>query len=40
MLQYTEGFTDRQAADKVRARMDWKFLLGLELDDPGSTSPS
>jgi transposase len=35
VLQYSEGLTDRQAADQVRARMDWKFLLGLELDDPG-----
>ncbi|MFJ9753044.1 transposase [Streptomyces chartreusis] len=34
VLQYAEGLTDRQAADQVRARMDWKFLLGLELDDP------
>ncbi|MCX5233284.1 transposase [Streptomyces sp. NBC_00233] len=33
VLQYAEGLTDRQAADQVR--MDWKFLLGLELDDPG-----
>ncbi|MDT0469502.1 transposase [Streptomyces sp. DSM 41699] len=33
VLQYAEGLTDRQAADQVRARMDWKFLLGLELDD-------
>ncbi|MGW0877960.1 transposase, partial [Streptomyces sp. NPDC002740] len=35
VLQYAEGLTDRQAADQVRARMDWKFLLGLELDDSG-----
>ncbi|MFF4689781.1 transposase [Streptomyces sp. NPDC001307] len=35
VLQYAEGLTDRQATDQVRARMDWKFLLGLELDDPG-----
>ncbi|MEU6324410.1 IS1182 family transposase [Streptomyces sp. NPDC047009] len=35
VLQYAEGHADRQAADQVRARMDWKFLLGLELDDPG-----
>ena len=35
VLQYAEGLTDRQAAEQVRARMDWKFLLGLELDDPG-----
>ncbi|MFF0000331.1 transposase [Streptomyces avermitilis] len=35
VLQYAEGLTDQQAADQVRARMDWKFLLGLELADPG-----
>jgi transposase len=35
VLQYSEGLSDRQAADQVRARMDWKYLLGLELDDPG-----
>ena len=28
VLQYAEGLSDRQAADQVRARMDWKFLLG------------
>ena len=35
VLRYAEGLSDRQAADQVRARMDWKYLLGLELDDPG-----
>jgi transposase len=35
VLQYAEGLSDRQAADQLRARMDWKYLLGLELDDPG-----
>lgn len=35
VLQFTEGLTDRQAADAVRGRLDWKFLLGLELGDPG-----
>src|SRR5260370_13397583 len=35
VLQYAEGLSDRQAADQVRARLDWKFVLGLELDDPG-----
>src|SRR5262245_32870475 len=35
VLQYAEGLTDRQAAEQVRARMDWRYLLGLELDDPG-----
>lgn len=33
--QYAEGLTDRQAADAVRERIDWKYALGLELTDPG-----
>jgi transposase len=35
VLQFLEGLTDRQAADAVRSRIEWKYLLGLELDDPG-----
>ncbi len=35
VLQYTEGLTDRQAANAVRERIDWKYALGLELSDPG-----
>ncbi len=35
VLQFTEGLSDRQAADAVRGRIDWKYLLGLELEDPG-----
>lgn len=35
VMQYVEGLTDRQAADAVRARIDWKYLLGLELSDAG-----
>lgn len=35
VLQFAEGLSDRQAAEAVRARIDWKYLLGLELDDPG-----
>ena len=35
VLQRAESLTDRQAADAVRARIDWKYLLGLALDDPG-----
>src|SRR5438874_12216430 len=35
VLQYTENLTDRQAADAVRERIDWKYALGLELTDPG-----
>jgi transposase len=35
VMQYSEGLSDRQAAEAVRARIDWKYVLGLELDDPG-----
>jgi transposase len=35
VLQYSEGLTDRQAANAVRERIDWKYTLGLELTDPG-----
>jgi len=35
VLQFAEGLSDREAADAVRARIDWKYLLGLELTDPG-----
>ena len=35
ILQFRENFADRQAAEAVRARIDWKYLLSLELTDPG-----
>ena len=35
VLQRVEKLTDRLAAEAVRARLDWKYLLGLSLDDPG-----
>jgi transposase len=35
VLQRAENLTDRMAAGQVRARLDWKYLLGLALDDPG-----
>jgi transposase len=35
LLQYVEGLSDRQTADAVRSRIDWKYLLGLELTDTG-----
>ncbi|MFJ7272609.1 IS1182 family transposase [Streptomyces sp. NPDC099050] len=35
VLQFVEGLTDRQAAEAVRARIDWKYALGLELTDSG-----
>src|SRR5436305_851230 len=34
VLQFTESLTDRQAAEAVRARVDWKYCLGLELAEP------
>jgi transposase len=34
-LQFRETLSDRQAAEAVRGRIDWKYLLGLELTDPG-----
>lgn len=30
-----ENLTDRQAADAVRARIDWKYALALEIQDAG-----
>ncbi len=35
VMQFAEGLSDRQAAEAVRARIDWKYALGLELTDPG-----
>lgn len=35
LLQFAENLSDRQAADAVRSRLDWKYLLSLELTDPG-----
>ena len=35
IMQYAENLTDRQAADAVRSRIDWKYALGLELTDCG-----
>jgi transposase len=35
VLQFAEGLSDRQAADAVRDRLAWKYLLGLELTDAG-----
>lgn len=35
IFQFLENLTDRQAADAVRGRVDWKYALSLELEDPG-----
>jgi hypothetical protein len=33
--QFAENLSDRRTADAVRSRIDWKYLLGLELTDSG-----
>jgi transposase len=35
IMQFRETLSDRQAAESVRARIDWKYLLSLDLTDPG-----
>ena len=35
VMQFAEGLSDRQAADAVRGRIEWKYALGLELTDAG-----
>jgi len=35
VFQFVEGLSDRQAADAVRGRIDWKYALSLELTDAG-----
>ncbi len=35
ILQYVENLSDRQAAEAVRSRLDWKYLLCLELEESG-----
>ena len=35
VLQFAENLTDRQAADAVRGRIDWKYALSLELTNDG-----
>lgn len=35
VLKKIEPLSDAQAAEAVRARIDWKYDLALELDDPG-----
>ena len=34
VMQFAEGLTDRQAAEAVATRIDWKYVLGLELTAP------
>jgi transposase len=35
VLQFVKNLSGREAADTVRARIDWKYALGLALTDPG-----
>ncbi len=38
VMQFAEGLSDSQAADAVRSRIDWKYVLGLDLTDAGFDS--
>ena len=35
VMQFAEHLSDRQAAEAVRARIDWKYALSLPLDESG-----
>ncbi len=35
IMQFVENLSDRQAAEAVRARIDWKYVLSLPLSDAG-----
>ena len=35
VLQFLLGLSDRQAAEAVRCRIDFKYAMAIELDDPG-----
>ncbi|MFE2951460.1 transposase [Embleya sp. NPDC059267] len=39
VLQFLLGLSDRQATEAVRCRIDFKYALALELDDPGVNAP-
>ncbi len=38
IMQFAEGLSDAQAADAVRSRIDWKYVLALDLTDAGFDS--
>ena len=38
IMQYVERLSDRQTTDSVRSRIDWKYALSPELNDPGFDS--
>ena len=35
VMQFLENLSDRQAAEAVRSRIDWKYALSMELTDAG-----
>ena len=35
VMQFLENLSDRQAAEAVRSRINWKYALGLKLTDSG-----
>ena len=35
IMQFAEGLSDRQAADAVHSRIDWTYVLALDLTDSG-----
>jgi transposase len=35
VFQHIEQLSDAEAAEAVRARLDWKYALALDIDDPG-----
>ncbi|MGP4091102.1 transposase [Streptomyces sp. KR55] len=35
VLQFVLGLSDRQGAEAVRCRIDFKYAMAMELDDPG-----
>ena len=38
IFQFIEKLSDREASDAVRARIDWKYALSLELENSGFDS--
>ena len=38
VMQFADALSDRQAAEAVRSRIDWKYALALDLTDPGFDS--
>lgn len=38
IFQFIENLSDREAAESVRARIDWKYALSLELENSGFDS--